>query len=320
MGQAGDSARGGDRSRYLRADPRRGAAAVRENPADRVGELRLARGARGHRLGAHEQVLRRLSGQALLRGPAVHRSDRAAAPSSRQGAVRRRPRQRAAVLRLAREPRRLPRVLPSRATPSWAWRCPPAATSRTAGTSASPASSSRASATACARTPAASISTRSATLAARSSPKLSVLRRHRDPAHDRLRRRSRRSRTRSGAILVADIAHIAGLVAGGAHPSPVAHADVVSTTTHKTLRGPRGGMLMCKRRARRRHRQGRVPRAAGRPAQPHDRRHRGRAERSVAADAFKKYAHQIVANAQARSRRRSTGAASRWSPAAPTTT
>ncbi len=48
-----------------------------------------------------------------------------------------------------------------------------------------------------------------------------------------------------GAVLVADIAHIAGLVAGGAHPSPVGHADVISTTTHKTLRGPRGAMLMC---------------------------------------------------------------------------
>src|SRR5919201_306200 len=46
------------------------------------------------------------------------------------------------------------------------------------------------------------------------------------------------------AILVADIAHIAGLIAGGAHPSPVGHADVLSTTTHKTLRGPRGAMLM----------------------------------------------------------------------------
>ena len=46
------------------------------------------------------------------------------------------------------------------------------------------------------------------------------------------------------AILVADIAHIAGLIVGGAHPSPVGHAEVLSTTTHKTLRGPRGAMLM----------------------------------------------------------------------------
>jgi glycine hydroxymethyltransferase len=48
----------------------------------------------------------------------------------------------------------------------------------------------------------------------------------------------------AGAVLVADIAHIAGLVAGGAHPSPVGHADVITTTTHKTLRGPRGAMIM----------------------------------------------------------------------------
>jgi glycine hydroxymethyltransferase len=47
------------------------------------------------------------------------------------------------------------------------------------------------------------------------------------------------------AVLVADIAHIAGLIAGGAHPTPVGHASVISTTTHKTLRGPRGAMLMC---------------------------------------------------------------------------
>jgi len=49
-----------------------------------------------------------------------------------------------------------------------------------------------------------------------------------------------------GAYHVSDIAHIAGLVVAGIHPSPVPHADIVSTTTHKTLRGPRGGMLLCK--------------------------------------------------------------------------
>jgi glycine hydroxymethyltransferase len=50
----------------------------------------------------------------------------------------------------------------------------------------------------------------------------------------------------AGSYLMVDIAHIAGMVAAGLHPSPVPHADIVTTTTHKTLRGPRGGMIMCR--------------------------------------------------------------------------
>ncbi|MDD5556919.1 MAG: ribose 5-phosphate isomerase B [bacterium] len=53
---------------------------------------------------------------------------------------------------------------------------------------------------------------------------------------------------RAGCPLMADMAHVAGLVAAGCHPSPVPHADFVTTTTHKTLRGPRGGMILCRRR------------------------------------------------------------------------
>ena len=49
-----------------------------------------------------------------------------------------------------------------------------------------------------------------------------------------------------GAYFMVDMAHIAGLVAAGLHPSPVPYADVVTTTTHKTLRGPRGGLILCR--------------------------------------------------------------------------
>ena len=52
-----------------------------------------------------------------------------------------------------------------------------------------------------------------------------------------------------GAVLMVDMAHIAGLVAAGVHPSPFPHADIVTTTTHKTLRGPRGGMILCNQEA-----------------------------------------------------------------------
>jgi len=58
--------------------------------------------------------------------------------------------------------------------------------------------------------------------------------------------RVRATADRIGALVMTDMAHIAGLVAGGMHPSPVPHSDFVTTTTHKTLRGPRGGMVLCK--------------------------------------------------------------------------
>jgi glycine hydroxymethyltransferase len=101
-----------------------------------------------------------------------------------------------------------------------------------------------------------------------------------------------------GAVFVADIAHIAGLVAAGAHPSPVPVADVVSTTTHKTLRGPRGGMLLCTAAH-----QKAIDRAVfpGLQGGPHNHTTAGIAValREAATDEFKRYAHQIVANARA---------------------
>jgi glycine hydroxymethyltransferase len=101
-----------------------------------------------------------------------------------------------------------------------------------------------------------------------------------------------------GAVFVADIAHIAGLVAGGAHPSPVPVADVVSTTTHKTLRGPRGGMLLCTAAH-----QKAIDRAVfpGLQGGPHNHTTAGIAValREAATDEFRRYAHQIVANARA---------------------
>jgi glycine hydroxymethyltransferase len=101
-----------------------------------------------------------------------------------------------------------------------------------------------------------------------------------------------------GAVLAADIAHIAGLVAGGAHPSPVPVADVVSTTTHKTLRGPRGGMLMCKA-----SHQKAIDRAVfpGLQGGPHNHTTAGIAValHEAATATFKQYAAQIVTNAKA---------------------
>ncbi|MET7544745.1 serine hydroxymethyltransferase [Streptomyces sp. NPDC005078] len=101
-----------------------------------------------------------------------------------------------------------------------------------------------------------------------------------------------------GAVLVADIAHIAGLIAGGAHPSPAPHADVVSTTTHKTLRGPRGAMLL----SRAEHARA-IDRAVfpGLQGGPHNQTTAAIAValKEAATDDFSAYAHQVVANARA---------------------
>ena len=101
-----------------------------------------------------------------------------------------------------------------------------------------------------------------------------------------------------GAYLMADIAHIAGLVAGGVHPSPVPYADFVTTTTHKTLRGPRGGIIMCKEE----HAQGIdkavFPGIQGGPLE-HIIAGKAVALGEALKDDFKEYAKQIVKNSQA---------------------
>jgi glycine hydroxymethyltransferase len=102
----------------------------------------------------------------------------------------------------------------------------------------------------------------------------------------------------SGAVLVADIAHIAGLVAGGAHPSPVGHAGVITTTTHKTLRGPRGAMIMTTAEHASRVDKAVFPALQGGPHN-HTTAAIAVALREAAQPSFRVYAHQIVANAKA---------------------
>jgi len=101
-----------------------------------------------------------------------------------------------------------------------------------------------------------------------------------------------------GAILVADIAHIAGLIAGGAHPSPVGHAPVITTTTHKTLRGPRGAMAMCTAEYASALDKAVFPGLQGGPHN-HTTAAIAVALHEAARPEFRSYAHQVVANAKA---------------------
>jgi glycine hydroxymethyltransferase len=99
-----------------------------------------------------------------------------------------------------------------------------------------------------------------------------------------------------GAVIMADIAHIAGLVAAGIHPSPVPHCEFVTTTTHKTLRGPRGGLILCKEEQKKDVNRALFPGVQGGPLM-HMIAAKAVAFKEALQPDFKEYQKQIVANA-----------------------
>jgi glycine hydroxymethyltransferase len=102
----------------------------------------------------------------------------------------------------------------------------------------------------------------------------------------------------TGALVMTDMAHIAGLVAAGAHPSPVPHSDFVTTTTHKTLRGPRGGMVLCRAHFAKDLDRALFPGVQGGPLM-HVIAGKAVCFKEALTPEFKTYQHQIVKNAQA---------------------
>ena len=100
-----------------------------------------------------------------------------------------------------------------------------------------------------------------------------------------------------GAICMVDMAHIAGLVAGGAHMSPVPYADIVTTTTHKTLRGPRGGLILAREEFAKKLNSGVFPGTQGGPLE-HVIAAKAVCLKEAMSDDFKTYAHNIVSNAK----------------------
>ena len=101
-----------------------------------------------------------------------------------------------------------------------------------------------------------------------------------------------------GAIFMVDMAHIAGLVAAGLHPSPVPYADIVTTTTHKTLRGPRGGLILCKEKYAKQIDKAIFPGVQGGPLM-HVIAAKAVALGEALKPEFKEYAKQIIVNCQA---------------------
>src|SRR5213082_3280516 len=108
---------------------------------------------------------------------------------------------------------------------------------------------------------------------------------------------ARAART-NGALFFVDMAHIAGLVAAGVHPSPVPHADFVSTTTHKTLRGPRGGLVLCKTALAKELDKLTFPGTQGGPL-VHTISAKAVCLKEAMEPAFKEYQHQVAKNAKA---------------------
>ena len=100
-----------------------------------------------------------------------------------------------------------------------------------------------------------------------------------------------------GAVFMVDMAHIAGLVAGGVHQSPVPYADIVTTTTHKTLRGPRGGLILAKEEFAKKLNSGVFPGTQGGPLE-HIIAAKAVCLKEAMSDDFKTYAKNIVANAK----------------------
>lgn len=101
-----------------------------------------------------------------------------------------------------------------------------------------------------------------------------------------------------GSLLMVDMAHIAGLVAAGEHPSPVPYADFVTTTTHKTLRGPRGGLILCREQYAKAIDKAIFPGTQGGPLE-HVIAGKAVCLKEALSDDFKAYQHQIVLNAKA---------------------
>ena len=111
-------------------------------------------------------------------------------------------------------------------------------------------------------------------------------------------KRFREAADAAGAYLMVDMAHIAGLVVAGVHPSPVPYADVVTSTTHKTLRGPRGGLILCKEELARAIDKSIFPGIQGGPLM-HIIAAKAVCFKEALKDDFKQYAKQIVLNAKA---------------------